>query len=123
MRSFQSLFRRYHYVTGVFTWGLWSLETGFAKLQSYFSDYRRRLFFDFAMGTLAVMVFRLSSNRNRFFAASEGGMIINTYRETSLRAGTSRFKELRVSEVLLKLTMNLCHFGLCPRVPGRQARR
>ena len=55
---------------------LWRLETRFARLQSYFFDYRRKIFFDFAMATLAVVVFRLSSSRNRFFAAFEGDVII-----------------------------------------------
>ena len=107
-RSLQSLFCRFHYVTGVFTFGLWSLETRFAKLQSYFFDYRRRIWFDFAMATLAVVVFRLQYHRERDVIVGMRTWSLCTGPDhkhvtvTNIVQGMSRFKELRVSELKIK---------------------
>ena len=61
VEAFQSLFRRFHYVTGVspLACGVW--RRGLRSCTRDFFDYRCRISFDFVMATLAVVVFRLSS--------------------------------------------------------------
>ena len=68
-------------MTGVFTFGLWSLDTRLAKLQSYFFDYRRRISFDFAMARLAIVVMISNSDAHVVAPYVMGDLVINTYRD------------------------------------------
>ena len=90
-------------MTGVFTFGLWSLDTRLAKLQSFF-DYRRRISFDFAMARLAIVVMISNSDAHVVAAYIMGDLIINTYRDKR-RSGNVA---VQGASLKIKLLQRIC---------------
>lgn len=91
----------FHYVTGIFTFGMWSLKTRFMKRQSKFFDYRRRILFDYAwLHRQLWLFFNIIAGYQRILSdfvwlrwLCTWALHTGPHQNTNIVQGTSRFKK------------------------------